>query len=177
VLPPSAFLRLALDPIRLAVLGRSALGPVDADQLAAEMGEHPRKVLKAVGSLREAGLLTDDLSLDREALRTIAHALPQADVVDPALIEGPWTTEEAAILSRFFSGTHLSRIPSSRGKRRIVLERLAMEFEVGLRYSEREVSLTLEAFFEDYTSLRRYLIDEGFLSREAGVYWRTGGRT
>ena len=97
--------------------------------------------------------------------------------VDPALIEGPWTPEEAAILSRFFSGTALTSIPSSRGKRRIVLERLAMEFEVGLRYGEREVNLVLEAFHEDYTSLRRYLVDEGFLSRESGVYWRTGGRT
>jgi hypothetical protein len=23
--------------------------------------------------------------------------------------------------------------------------------------------------------LRRYLVDEGFLSRDAGIYWRTGG--
>ena len=177
MLPPSAFLRLALDPIRLAVLGRAAIGPVDANALASDLGEHPRKVPKAVGSLREAGLLTDDRVLDREALRTIALALPQAGAVDPALIEGPWTSEEAAILARFFRGTRLSQVPTSRGKRRIVLERLAMEFDVGIRYGEREVSLTLEAFHEDYTSLRRYLIDEGFLSREGGVYWRTGGRT
>jgi hypothetical protein len=23
--------------------------------------------------------------------------------------------------------------------------------------------------------LRRYLVDDGFLSREAGIYWRSGG--
>lgn len=28
------------------------------------------------------------------------------------------------------------------------------------------------AFFNDHASLRRYLVDEGFLDREAGTYWR-----
>jgi len=176
VLPPSAFLRIALDPIRLAVLGRAAAGPVDVDALAAEMGEHPRKVLKAVGGLREAGLLTEAMELDREALRGVAAALPRADSVDPGLLAEPWSDEEGVILARFFSGTRLTRIPSSRGKRRLVLERLAMEFEPGRRYGEKEVNLTLEAFHEDHTSLRRYLVDEGFLTRESGIYWRAGGR-
>lgn len=109
-------------------------------------------------------------------LREIATTLPQADAVDPAFVAGPWTEEEAAILSRFFSGTRLTLIPLSRGKRRIVLEPLAMEFEPGVRYGEKEVNLTLEVFYVDHTSLRRYLVDEGFLTRESGVYWRTGGR-
>jgi hypothetical protein len=177
VLPPSAFLRLALDPIRLAVLGRAAVSEVDVEGLAGELGVPSRKVLKAVGSLREAGLLAGDLTLDRESLRRVAEALPQAGMVDPAFLEGPWTDEEAAVLSRFFSGTTLTRIPAAAGKRRLVLERLAMEFEPGLRYGEREVNLTLEAFHPDYASLRRYLVDEGFMAREGGVYWRTGGRT
>ncbi|MFH1331138.1 MAG: DUF2087 domain-containing protein, partial [Actinomycetota bacterium] len=141
------------------------------------LGVDGRKILKAIGGLREAGLLTESLELDRKALREIAAALPQTDPVDPAFLDGPWSEEEAAVLSRFFSGTRLAQIPTSRGKRRIVLERLATEFDPGLRYPEKEVNLMLEAFHEDYTSLRRYLVDEGFLSREGGVYWRTGGRT
>jgi len=165
-----------LDPIRLAVLGSAAAGPVDVDVLAAGLGEHPRKVLKAVGALREAGLLTETLELDRQVLRDIASVLPQAGMVDPAFLEGPWSEEEGAVLSRFFSGTRLTQIPASHAKRRLVLERLAMEFEPGLRYGEKEVNLTLEAFHDDYTSLRRYMVDEGLLSRESGVYWRTGGR-
>ena len=176
MLPPSAFLRLALDPMRLAILGRAAAEPVDVDVIAADLGVHPRKVLKAAGGLREAGLLTESLELDREALRAIANALPQAEMVDPAVVDGPWSPMEAEVLGRFFSGIRLTQIPAARGKRRIVLERLAMEFEPGLRYQEREVNLILEAFHADYTSLRRYLIDEGFLSREDGIYWRSGGR-
>jgi hypothetical protein len=28
---------------------------------------------------------------------------------------------------------------------------------------------------DDHAALRRHLVDEGFLGREGGVYWRTGG--
>jgi hypothetical protein len=37
------------------------------------------------------------------------------------------------------------------------------------------VSALLEVFHPDYAALRRYLVDEGFLSRDDGTYWRTGG--
>jgi ATP phosphoribosyltransferase regulatory subunit HisZ len=33
----------------------------------------------------------------------------------------------------------------------------------------------LRAFHPDTAALRRYLVDEGFLTREHNVYWRTGG--
>jgi hypothetical protein len=55
--------------------------------------------------------------------------------------------------------------------------RLAGEFEPGLRYDEREVSFRLQMFHEDYAALRRYLVDEGLLTRADGVYWRSGGRS
>lgn len=163
--------------MRLAILGRAAAGPVDVEAVAVDLGVHPGKVLKAAGGLREAGLLTESLELDRDALRAIAKALPRDGRADSAVVDGPWSAEEAEILGRFFSGTRLIQIPASRGKRRIVMERLAMEFEPGIRYPEKEINLILEAFHADYTSLRRYLIDEGFLSRDHGTYWRSGGRT
>lgn len=177
MIAPSTYLRLALDPVRLAILGRAALEPVDAVGLAAELRVEPRRVRKELGRLCEAGLLTDEFRLDRTMLRTIATSLAQAGVADPSLTEGPWTGEEVGVLSRFFSGSRLIQIPAQQWKRRLVLERLAQEFEPGLRYSEREVNLTLESFHPDYTALRRHMVDEEFLSRAEGVYWRTGGRS
>jgi hypothetical protein len=45
-----------------------------------------------------------------------------------------------------------------------------------VRYSERQVSLFLGALHVDYAALRRYLVvDEDFLSRSDGQYWRSGG--
>lgn len=69
----------------------------------------------------------------------------------------------------------LRAIPARRGKRLVVLEHLAGIFEVGIRYPEREVNDRLRAFHPDVAALRRYLVDEGFLDREPGTYWRCGG--
>jgi len=69
----------------------------------------------------------------------------------------------------------LTSIPSARSKRRVVLDHVVRVFEPGRRYPEREVDTLLRAFHPDHAALRRYLIDEDFMAREAGVYWRTGG--
>ncbi|MFT4658086.1 MAG: hypothetical protein ACJAXA_000237 [Candidatus Aldehydirespiratoraceae bacterium] len=86
------------------------------------------------------------------------------------------TDDEREVLSRFFEGRTLTSVPTSRAKRLIVLERLALEFDVGKTYPEREVNLILGGFNPDWSTLRRHLIDEGFLDREQNVYWRSGGR-
>ena len=45
-----------------------------------------------------------------------------------------------------------------------MLDQVARVFEPGVRYPEREVYALLRAFHPDYAALRRYLVDEGFLS-------------
>ena len=52
---------------------------------------------------------------------------------------------------------------------------MARTFEPGHRYPEHEVNDVLRTFWPDYAALRRYLVDEGFLDRADGVYWRAGG--
>ena len=57
-----------------------------------------------------------------------------------------------------------------------MLERIASEFDPGIRYAETEVNAIVARFFLDHAALRRYLVDEGFLERDHGEYWRAGGR-
>jgi hypothetical protein len=172
-----SFLSMVLDPARLAILGAAVEGPIDVDDIAARLDLRQRDALEAVGKLKAAGILTADGRLDRSVLRELAAALPTIPPADPRITQrGLWSDEEAAILSRFFSGDRLSEIPSSRAKRRIVMERLAMEFEPGVRYQEAEINFTLQMWHPDYAALRRYLIDEGFMDRADGAYWRIGGR-
>jgi hypothetical protein len=84
--------------------------------------------------------------------------------------------DAAAILRSFVAPDgHLVTVPARRGKRLVVLDHLAQRFEPGERYSETEVNNLLRPAHHDVAALRRYLVDEGFLGREAGVYWRTGG--
>ncbi len=69
----------------------------------------------------------------------------------------------------------LHTIPSRRAKRLVVLDHLAQAFEPGERYGEAEVNRRLRAWHDDVAALRRYLVEEGLLTREASVYWRSGG--
>lgn len=69
----------------------------------------------------------------------------------------------------------LDQIPASGNKRLVIFDHICRVFEPGQRYFEREVSVLLKAFHADHAALRRYPVDEGFLSREAGSYWRSGG--
>lgn len=175
VMTTSEFLRLLLDPIRLAVAGDAVAGGSDLEALADRLGVEKRTVAEARGRLHAAGLLTET-GLDEEVLRSIAQSLPTDPPPSAEVFDGPWTAPELDILGRFFSGGRLQSIPTNQSKRRIVLERLSQEFEPGLRYEEADVNFRLQLFYHDYAALRRYMVDEGLMSRSEGVYWRTGGR-
>jgi len=79
-------------------------------------------------------------------------------------------------LRRFLSPDgRLHTIPTRHVKRQVVLDHLAQSFELGRVYPEREVVAILTRFHEDHAALRRYLVDDGFLTRRDGYYWRSGG--
>ena len=78
-------------------------------------------------------------------------------------------------MNAFVVDGRLQSIPSSPAKRLVILDWLAQLFEPGRHYSEAMVNLTIGRCHADTAALRRYLVDEGFLDREAGVYWRSGG--
>ena len=71
----------------------------------------------------------------------------------------------------------IESMPAKHSRRRLLLSEVAQAFEPGIRYAEREVNQVLAALFGDYAALRRYLVDEEFLDRADGVYWRIGGST
>jgi hypothetical protein len=77
-------------------------------------------------------------------------------------------------LNVFLNGGQVA-MPARHARRRLLLDVIAQAFEPGVRYDERRVSLFLGAIHSDYAALRRYLVDEQFLSRADGEYWRSGG--
>jgi hypothetical protein len=80
------------------------------------------------------------------------------------------------VLGRFMPAGRIDQMPARRSRRLVVLDHVSRAFEPGRRYAEAEVDVVLRAYFDDYAALRRYLVDEGFLAREGGLYWRSGGR-
>jgi hypothetical protein len=79
------------------------------------------------------------------------------------------------VVDRFVQNGRLVIMPTRRSKRLLVLDHVAQSFEPGRTYPEAEVNEVLRRFHDDYAALRRYLVDELFLTRDGGVYWRSGG--
>lgn len=104
---------------------------------------------------------------------------PQASATGPddarAIPETATDAVTAAVFRAFFARGRLQAVPVKRSKRLVVLDHLARAFEPGVQYPESEVNARLQAFHPDYAMLRRYLVDEGFMTRADGIYWRTGG--
>ncbi|MEV5414095.1 DUF2087 domain-containing protein [Thermopolyspora sp. NPDC052614] len=125
---------------------------------------------RALDRLERGGLVVrdDDGSWRArpERFRELLHAIaPPPEPVSP----------QERIIRTFLVDGRLRAIPTRRGKRLEVLDYIVRVFEPGVRYSEKEVNVALRAFHDDYATLRRYLIDEDLLTRENGVYWRSGG--
>lgn len=57
--------------------------------------------------------------------------------------------------------------------KRLVLQEIARRFEAGRFYSEKDVNLILQNVHDDFSTLRRYLIDYGFMERktDGSQYW------
>jgi hypothetical protein len=103
------------------------------------------------------------------AARAEAEKAPRADehADEPA--------EVARVLRAFVRDGRLLSIPAVHSKRLVVLDWLVQRFEPGRHYSEPMVNLMLGKAHADTAALRRYLVDEGLLTREHGEYWRSGG--
>jgi hypothetical protein len=169
---PDDILRALADPERLAIAGHLARSSGAAAALAEALGL-PLNRLVAAGVIR----LEDDrrtYRLDAETLRWAAEQVGPPR--DAGLALGAASEDEEAVLRAFFRDGRLTEVPAKESKRRIVLERIALEFEPGVDYDEQAVNAIVGRFSTDHAALRRHLVDEGFLDRDHGRYWRSGGR-
>lgn len=82
--------------------------------------------------------------------------------------------ERDRILSRYFDPQgRLIDFPAKQKRKIIILSSIAGHFKTGREYSEKEVNRLLERIYDDYVTLRRYLIEYGYLdrSRDGRSYW------
>ena len=75
---------------------------------------------------------------------------------------------------RSLSPLQLKVFSSKEKKKLVILARIAEEFQRGRSYTEKEVNGILADIYEDHVTLRRYLIEYGFMgrSRDCSKYWR-----
>ncbi|BCZ48145.1 transcriptional regulator [Clostridium gelidum] len=67
----------------------------------------------------------------------------------------------------------IKTFPAKEKKKIIVLSEIVKQFYKGKKYSEKEVNRILERIYEDYATIRRALIEYGFIERsnDCSSYW------
>ena len=175
-MPTAAAITGALaDEHRRLVFAAVQLGAVGLDAVVGVTRLTPAQVGKALGKLVEVGLISGPagaLTIDGAAFQQAAREALSLPVLDEHA-DAPQVVRK--VLNAFVADGRLHAIPTVRAKRLVVLDWLAQSFEPGRRYSEQAVNLMLGQRHADTAALRRYLVDEGFLDRSAGEYWRVGG--
>lgn len=175
----AALVGLLADDDRLRVAAAVVLGARTTDDLLRSTGLEPRRVHRALERLVSGGLVESEgggtFTVRHETFRDAARAAAEAKPPATTPEQLGATPEQAEVLRHFIEDGRLTRVPAARSKRLVVLDFLANSFEPGRVYPERDVNARLGAMHRDYAALRRYLVDEGFLERRDGFYWRSGG--
>ena len=90
----------------------------------------------------------------------------------------PAADDSERALSRFFQNGRLVSFPVQAKHQRAVLNRVVTAFDLERRYPEREVDAILKDIYAyDHCTLRRYLVDWGYMDRSDGVYQRRAAQT
>ena len=84
--------------------------------------------------------------------------------------------ESASILKNAFESTSpliLKVFPAKEKKKIVILTKISEQFEHGRTYSEKEINTALGSIYSDFATLRRYLIEYGFMERtpDCSRYW------
>jgi hypothetical protein len=165
------FCKLLLDEDRLRLVGVLAEQAASVPELAARLKLKESLVARHLGRLIEAELVQKEENglyrLDLERLQTLKKEF--FALTQPA---NEPENETDKILARFIKGGYLTHLPVDRSKLLLVLEWAAGKFEMEVHYPERAVNEIITQFYPDYATLRRVLVDYGFVQREKGVYWR-----
>lgn len=175
------------DASRLRIVGLIASRRMAVQELADALGLSPGTVVHHLNRLRDAGLVEAfprhpwmEYALRPERLAELGRRLDEAAragaetaAEQPGPDGKPRPAFDARVLRAFVAPDgRLESIPAQEKKRLVVLGYLAeTKFEDGVRYSEKDVNAALALVHPDVASLRRYLVDHGFMARERGQYW------
>lgn len=161
-------LKTIADATRLRILGLLAERPRTGTELVNELGLTAPTISHHLHRLRDVGIVTSQAdaqrrvwSLDAQLLGSVATTAPQ---------DAPIDDEQAKLAARFFKDGKLTAIPSKRKALAAVLMELLRNFEPGRSYQERQVNEILGRCHPDVATLRRELIEYGYLHRSGFVY-------
>lgn len=162
------------DADRMKIAGLLGVEALTAGQVAEKLAIQPAEAAQHLDTLVQAGLAHKEgttYRLDSQALEQLSRkVLAQSH---PPALEYEGDEFEVKTLRAYLSrdGT-LKSIPSQQKKLMVILNHLAKDFEPGVQYPESQVNQMLRRYHDDTAALRRYMVDNGLLKRDKGIYWK-----
>jgi hypothetical protein len=178
-------LRALVDPGRLRLLGQLAGAPMTREALGDAIGQPPNALIRPLEQLIAAELVearpakggarfalrADRVGAIARRLAALDRGSDRADDELAALQDIP--REDAKVLRGYLEDGRLTTIPAQSSKRLVVLRWLLDRvFTEDREYPEKEVNQLIALVHPDVASLRRYLVDAGMVTRDAGKYRR-----
>ncbi|MBR3430360.1 MAG: metalloregulator ArsR/SmtB family transcription factor [Clostridia bacterium] len=167
------------DKSRLQILKSLAIEDMYVERLAERLGITAPTVSFHLKKLADAGAVTSYKSqyYMMYSLKKDVFETSILDIIQEKSDEADVQARRDAIyrqkvLDAFFEYGKLKAIPAQRKKERIILEAIVQEFDYDRIYSEREVNLIIADFYDDFCTIRRDMIGEGLMNRDARGYWR-----
>jgi hypothetical protein len=168
------FMKSLADAERIKIAGLLCVEPLSPTQVADRLGikpaeaQHHLEKLTANGLAHKEGNLytLDAQAVEKYTRKVLAQSHPPAPEYEGDEFE---VKTLRAYIARDGS---LKSIPTQHKKLMVILNHLLKDFMPEGQYPESQVNQMLRRYHEDTAALRRYMVDNGLLKREKGIYWR-----
>jgi predicted transcriptional regulator len=176
------FFKALADSNRLKIVGLLAEKSYSVEELAELLKLKPSTVSHHLSRLAEAGLVRSRsesyynvYQLDQSVLQEKARTMfSQGELSNVAAEVDADAYDKKVIKDYSRRDGSLKTLPSQRKKLEAILRYVVQAFDVGKRYSEKQVNEMLARYHDDTATLRRELVGFGLMQREGGggEYWR-----
>lgn len=176
-----AFFKALSDANRLRIVGLLAQESCTVEELATLLALRPSTVSHHLSRLAEVGLVSARAeshyhfySLETGALEAMAQRLLSEETLPAVAADVDLDAYDRQVVANFtLPDGRLKALPARRRKFQAILHYVAPSFEPGVRYSEKQINEILGQYHEDTAALRRGLIDNEIMEREAtgDAYW------
>jgi predicted transcriptional regulator len=178
----ATFFKALADANRLKIVGLLAEKSYSVEELAALLKLKPPTVSHHLSKLVDAGLVKSHTEsyysvyqLDQSMLESKARSMFSQQELSTVASEVDADAYDKKVIKDYSRRDgSLKTLPSQRKKLEAILRFVVKAFDMGKRYSEKQVNEILARYHEDTATLRRELVGYGLMQREGGggEYWR-----
>jgi hypothetical protein len=177
--PLIALATALLDTDRLRIAGVLANGPSNRMDLERATGIPHRELLRHLDSLQSFGIIKLQDPAPRDPDHYSPYELNAATFRAARQAMGKYkgvrkrpTDSRELTLETFMPDGKLTAFPLKQAQLLVILDTVSAQFDAEKQYTERQVNAVLAEITDDFATLRRDLVDYGYLSRtsDGSVY-------